>query len=122
MIQSEVDAYINQLPYNDFYTSLPDETKSKVVFAAWEMLRRRFGAAVITNEMTALQTLYFVEGEKEEFAKFRRHGLSNVQVEDLRMNFSEKMVSPISPEVLAIIETLQEGTPTDTTVIFGRLI
>lgn len=120
MNQQEIEDYIALLPYNEVFTELDAETKVKVVFAAWQMLRRRFGAAVITTEMAALQTLYFVEGEKEEFAKFKRHGLSNVQVEDLRMNFSEKQTSPISPEVEAIIETLTDGTATETDVIFGR--
>lgn len=120
MNQQAVEAYIDLLPYNDVFTELIPEAKTKLVFGASEMLRRRYGAAVITDEMVALQALYVAEGEKEEFAKFKRHNVTNMQVEDLRFGFMEKGELIVSPEVIALIEQL-EVTAVEAATFFGRL-
>lgn len=120
MNQAEIEAYIDRLPNNSAFTELPQEVKDKVVFGSYEMLRRRYGAAVITSEMAALQTLYAAEGEKEEFAKFKRQGVKSFGMEG--MNFSFEMTH-ISPEVLALVELIQaeEAEAAAGGVIFGEL-
>lgn len=123
MNQAAIELYISRLPYSEFFVDLQQEVKDKVIFSASEMLRRRFAAAaVITDEMIALQALFVVEGEKEEFAKFKRHNLSSVQVEDLRLNFNEKGEQSISPEVVAIVDAQLAEKQLDATTFFGRLV
>lgn len=115
--QQEIENYINQLPYNSAFTELDSETRQKVAFGAWEMLRRRYGSDVITNEMAALQALYIAEGESQEFAMFKRQDVKNMGLDGMSFSFG---TGNISPEVIAMIEQQQNAGGSG--AIFGRLV
>ena len=93
------------------------DVQDKIVFGSFEMLRRRFGAAVITDEMTALQSLYMAEGEGQEFAMFKRQGVKSMGLDGMSFSFDG---NNISPEVIALIESLENDSGDDG-VLFGRL-
>lgn len=125
MNQAEIKAYIEQLPYTDIFLSLAVEVQNKIMFGASEMLRRRFGNAALTVELVAIQSVYLAEGEAEEFAKFRRHNVSSMGVEDLRFTFEKGSGDNIAPEVYAIIQAAAaakaEEAKAEDIPIFGRL-
>lgn len=117
MNRAAIDAYIALLPTNDAYLNLEESVKERVAFGAWEMLRRRYGAAVITDEMAALQALYIAEGEGEEFALFKRQGVKSIGLDGMSLSFATDL---ISPEVLALIESLNDSASGGSDdVVFG---
>lgn len=118
MNQAEIEAYIIKLPYNEPFTSLPAEMRESIVFGSWEMLRRRFGVDLLDTEMAALQSLYVAEGEKEEFAKFKRQGVKSMGMDGMSFSFDG---GNISPEVVALVETKTRLEPEGGGPIFGRL-
>lgn len=119
MNPTEIEEYIAGMPFAEDYYSLPDEIKPKLIAECWNMLRRRYGAAVITSEMAALQTVYIAEGEKEEFSKFKRQSVKSFGLDGISFSFD---LDHVSPEVVALIEQLQKGTVATGGPIFGRLI
>ena len=104
--QAEIEAEIALLPYNEPFLELTEDMKARVVYGSWNMLRRRFGADIITTEMAALQALYVAEGEGEEFAKFKRQAVKSMGLEGMSFSFGE---GNISPEVLALVEQIRNG-------------
>lgn len=120
MNRATIEAYINKLPMNEVYYSFPDEVQEKIIFGSWEMLRRRYGTEFITDELAGLQALYVAEGEREEYAKYHRHGLASMKVEDIVFSFKDNQ-GRISPEVLAIVEKAEADKATGN-VLFGRLL
>jgi hypothetical protein len=119
MNQAEIEAYIAQLPYNDPFTSLPAELREQIVFGSLGMLRRRFGEAILTVEMAALQSLYVAEGEGEEFAKFKRQGVKSMGMDGMSFSFEG---GNISPEVTALVEQITHPDLEGGGVFFGRLM
>lgn len=115
--QTAVLDFINTLPFPDAFLNLPDVIKPKLMTESWNMLRRRYGAAVITDEMVALQTVYMAEGEKEEFSKFKRHNVKSMNVEGIQFAFD---FVHVSPEVIALIESSDDGGAGENGVVFGR--
>lgn len=115
--QTAVNEFINGLPFPDAYVRLPDVLKPKIVTESWNMLSRRYGAAVITDEMVALQAVYMAEGEGEEFAKFKRHAVKSMNVEGIQFSFD---LVHISPEVIALVAAAEDGGAGETGAIFGR--
>lgn len=111
MDPTAIEAYIAKLPYNEPFTSLDADFKSKLIFGSSEMLRRRYGAANITDEMVALQALYTAEGEAEEFAKFKRHGVKSMGLDGMSFSFEG---ANVSPEVVALIEAAAAGGDSST--------
>lgn len=116
--QAEIENYINRLPYNAAFTGLDEDMRSKVAFGAWETLRRRYGAAVVTNELAALQALFMAEGEEQEFAMFKRQDVGSMGLDGMSISF--KGNSTISPEVIAMIE--QQQNDAGSGALFGRLV
>ena len=119
MTFEEVDAYIQSLYYNDRYMELEPDVRQKVVFTAGEMLLSHYDEAYITPKAQALQTLYMIEGESEEFALFKRQGVKSVGLKGLNLSFDG---GTISPEAIAVIEKTiaDKGKKGRTSV--GRLI
>lgn len=95
-----VDQYLNQLHYTDMYKELPLEDREKIVFTAEEMLKNHFDEKYISVKAVALQTLYMIEGEKEEFAKFKRQGVTSFSMKGMSFSFEG---GNISPDVVALI-------------------
>lgn len=95
-----VDNYLHKLHYTDYYTELDEPIREKIAFTAEEMLKRHFKENLITDEVVALQTLYIIEGESEEFAKFKRQGVKSFTVKGLSFSFEG---ANISPEVISLI-------------------
>lgn len=103
----EVIAYIKQLPNADDFERLPEDIQSKHVFSATETLKGYYGAntKVSLNErVIALQTLYMIEGDAEEFAKLKRHGVSNYSVKDVSVALEG--ASDIPDYILVILNQL----------------
>lgn len=117
MNPTAIKDYISRLPYNATFTDLTADIQDKIMFGASEMLRRRYGADAITDEMIALQSLYMAEGENEEFAMFKRQGVKTVRLDEINFTFDG---NSISPEVVALVES-QAGAG-ENSVYFGRLL
>lgn len=118
MNQLLVEEYIAKLPYSEVFTDLPPILKDRIIFGSEQMLKRRFVPEMVTEEIIGLQALFIAEGEEEEFAKFKRQGVTNVSVKGLSLAIKG---SEVSPEVLLILGE-QEAAPTDTDAFFGRLL
>lgn len=118
MDQLLVEEYIRKLPYSEVFTDLPQMLKDRIIFGSEQMLKRRFAHELVTDEVVALQALFVAEGEEEEFAKFKRQGITSVSVKGLSLSIKG---SEVSPEVLTL---LGEENPVygDTGVFFGRLM
>lgn len=110
-----IDDYINKLPFSDIYKSLETPVKQAHVFAAEELLKDRYKESLLTDRIIALQTLYMIEGEEEEYAKLKRHGVTEFSTKGVSASFDG---DNISPDVKAI---LGEGK-TANKVFVGRLV
>ena len=108
-----IDAYIRRMPFNDKYDALGQEQRQAIVFAAEELLADVYDRKRLTDRTVALQALYMVEGEAEEFAKLKRHGVKTYSVKGVSVTFDG---SGIAPEVTRILERPLRGAGT------GRLI
>ncbi|MCP3026607.1 hypothetical protein [Halobacillus sp. A5] len=113
---AEVDEYLHKLHYTDVYTTLDEEDRERVVFTSKEMLKRHYDEDLLSTEAVALQSIYLVEGESEEFSKFKRHGVKSMGLSGMSFSFEG---NNISPEVVALIEKQQVSKKTGAAV--GRL-
>ncbi|OKL36996.1 hypothetical protein [Domibacillus mangrovi] len=104
MVFSEIDAYLHSLFYTDAYTELPADIREKIAFTAEDMLINHYDEALLTPKIIGIQTLYMIEGEAEEFAKFKRHGVKSLGLKGMSFSFEG---GNISPEVVALIEKAQ---------------
>jgi hypothetical protein len=105
---TSVDAYLQKMHFADLYKALDDDGKQSIVFEATELLKDYFRESQLTDRAVALQVNYMLEGEDEEFEKYRRHGITDLQAKDVSVTFGEqnsqaKDYSPICPEVLDLI-------------------
>ena len=114
-----VDDYLHKLDYTEPYTSLEIEDREKKAFTANEALLRRFDEEIITDKTVALQTIYMIEGEDEEFAKFKRHGVKSMGLSGMSFTFDG---SNISPEVIELIEKEQSKSKQRGSAAIGRLV
>lgn len=110
-----VDAYINKLPFCDCYMELETPLRQVSVFAAEELLKDHYKESLLTDRIVALQTLYMLEGEQEEFAKMKRHGVTQFSTKGVSASFEG---DNLSPDVKAV---LGEGKSAKKAFI-GRLI
>lgn len=105
-----VDQYLNKLHYADLYKSLDNNSKQTAVFEAMEMLKDRYRESLLSERIVAIQTLYMLEGEDEDFRKFRRQGVTAIRSSDLDVTFEGRggqssVYDPISPEVQQMIRS-----------------
>lgn len=98
---SAVDTYLHQLHYTDMYRELPIEDRQSIVFTAEETLKNHYDERYISVKAVALQTLYMIEGEAEEFAKFKRQGVKSLSLKGMSFFFEG---GNVSPEVVALIK------------------
>jgi len=108
----EVERYLKNLSNNTLFTELKESDKDKAIFSALELLKDYFPIKKITDRAVALQVLYALEGEEEEYAKLKRHGVKSYAVKGVSVTFDG---SGISPDVIHLIE------PTNKAKV-GRLI
>lgn len=102
-----VNDYLESRSYTEPYTELDESIRRKIVFTAEDMLTSHYDEVLLTPKMVGLQALYLIEGEGEEFAKFKRHNLKSVGLKG--MLFSLDGTNSISPEVQTLIQRVQEA-------------
>lgn len=113
--------YLKELPTPEYYNDLTPDMARKHIFNAYEEINDvliQHKDITPTIRMTALQTLYNLEGEEEGIAMLRRQGVSDYTVKDVKAVMEK---DPLSPNVLAIIEALT-NTPENNSLRVGRLI
>ena len=118
---NEVLAYLEQLPTPEYYDNLTNEKARKHVFNAYEEINDvliQYENINPTTRMTALQTLYNLEGEDEGIAMLRRQGISDYTVKDVKTVLDK---DTLSPNVFAIIDAML-NTETVNSGRVGRLI
>lgn len=124
MEQKEIDdvlEYLKQIPTPKYYDDLTHEMTRKHVFNAYEEINDvliQFKGIVPTKRMTALQTLYNLEGEEEGMAMLRRQGVTDYTVKDVKAVLDK---DTLSPNVLAIIDAMNV-VPEMNNASVGRLI
>lgn len=104
---NEVNSYLQRRSYTEAYTDLDEPTRQKIVFTAEDMLTSHYNESLLTPKIVGLQALYLVEGEAEEFSKFKRHNVKSMAVKG--MNFSFDGENEISPEAKKLIVRAQEA-------------
>lgn len=119
MNQTAVELYISELPFKDAFDKLDDVLQTKVIIEANKQLIRFFGSGIITDEMVAIQAVYMAEGEAEGHAKFRRHAVTHMRLEDMTFTYDPKQMG-IAPDVIALIESVDDSNA-GSAPIFGRL-
>lgn len=98
------------------FNSLADPEKDKQVFAAIETLKDHYQEYDLTARAVALQVLFNLEAEGEEFAKLKRHGVQSASTKGTSLTFSR--TDSLAPDVVAIL-----GEPSKSKKAFiGRLI
>lgn len=84
------------------YEELEVLDKDKSIFSAIQTLNDYFGEKRVTVRAVALQTIYEIEAEQEEYGKLKRHGLSEARYGDSQVKF-DVSASHISPLVLKLL-------------------
>lgn len=105
---TSVDTYIQKMHFTDLYDALDQPHKESIVFEATELLNDNFRESLLTDRIVALQTLYMLEGEHEDYDMFKRHGITQLNVKDISVTFKGRNgvsagYDSISPDVLALI-------------------
>lgn len=96
-----VDNYLKLLSGNNLYIELTETEKIKVVFTAGELLKDHFPNADANIRAIALQVLYTLEGDDEEFAKLKRHGVKSFSTKGISVSFEG---TGIAPDVIHLLE------------------
>jgi len=113
---TEVNAYMEKLYSAGPYFALPEHEQQTAVFEATERLADEYGEEKLTPRLVALQALYMIEGETEEYAMLRRQGIQSMKVKDLSVTFGGG--NDIAP---AVIKIMTPATVTGRAKV-GRLI
>lgn len=124
MEQSTIDKvfeYLAQLPTSEYYDDLSSDIAGKHIFNAYEEINDvliQHEGIEPTIRMTALQTLYNIEGEEEGIAMLRRQGVTDYTVKDIKAVLNK---DALSPNVLTIINALIDNKDNNKARV-GRLI
>ncbi|WP_394548813.1 hypothetical protein [Priestia aryabhattai] len=114
-----VNAYLESIKYTDVYTEKSMEDRGKLVFTAYDKLTNFYDEKYLTPKVIGLQTVYMIEGEEEEFAKFKRQGVKSMGLGDL--SFTYDITQQISPEVVTLIERAKAAEVKPSGARVGRL-
>lgn len=95
-----VKLYLALMPKSSGFFELDELEQTQSVFAAFELLKDHFPLEKITDRAVALQVLYMLEGEDEEFAMLQRHGVKSYSVKGVSVTFNG---SGIAQSVIDII-------------------
>jgi hypothetical protein len=96
----QVDEYLKKLHFAEPYLKLEPTAKEAIVFTAEELIKDQFRESKINERCIALQVLFMLEGEDEDFSKYKRHGVQSFSTKGVSVSFNG---SNISPDVLAIL-------------------
>lgn len=96
-----VNEYLSKLHNAKVYTDLAEVDKTSAVFTAEELLKDHFAADKLTDRAVALQVLYMLEGEDEEYAKLKRHGVKSFSTKGISVSFEG---SGVSPDVINLLQ------------------
>ncbi len=112
----EVIEYIEKLPSSmtSAYLDLDEKDRGALIFLANELLLDIYPASKISARVSALQVLFMIEAEREEYAKLKRHGVQSASTKGVSINFSNN--AALSPDILNLL-----GDPRNEAMI-GRLI
>ncbi|WP_144558531.1 hypothetical protein [Shouchella miscanthi] len=102
MDYESINAYLAQMPFTGLYDGLSSDDKVKHVFNAQEVLKAHFRPSLLSERAVALQLLYMLEGEEEEYAKLRRQGVSSFSTNRVSASLSG---NGIAPEVKALLKS-----------------
>lgn len=117
---ADVDTYLHKLAYTEQYQEFDPAERERRVFTAYELLTNYYPENILTTKIVALQTKYMIEGEEDEYAKYKRQGIKSLGVKGISLSFDETGGrSAISPDVIALIE--QTNTNSGGAFV-GRLI
>ncbi|KQL57233.1 MULTISPECIES: hypothetical protein [Bacillaceae] len=97
-----INAYLAQMPFTALYDELSSDDKVKHVFNAQEVLKAHYRASLLSERAVALQLLYMLEGEEEEYAKLRRQGVSSFSTNRVTASIGG---SEIAPEVRSLLKS-----------------
>lgn len=113
-----VKDYLIQLPDSvvSSFNSLAEPEQDKQIFAATEALGDHYSESKLTARAVALQLLFTLESEGEEFGKLKRHGVQSASAKGTSVTFSRS--DSLSP---AVVEILGEPTKSKRGFV-GRLI
>ncbi|MGG4288369.1 hypothetical protein ABEW81_11285 [Priestia megaterium] len=117
---ASVDTYLQNLAYTDVYKEKSEEDRRSITFTAYDKLLSYYGDIYLTSKIIGLQTVYMIEGEEEEFAKFKRQGVKSMGLGDL--SFTYDITQQISPEVVTLIERAKAAEVKHSGARVGRLI
>lgn len=95
-----IKLYLAMLPNSGGFFALDELEQDKQVFASLELLKDHFPIEKLSDRAVALQVLYMLEGEDEEFAKLQRHGVKSYSVKGVSVTFDG---SGIAQSVIDII-------------------
>jgi len=96
-----IDAYLEKMHFADQYKKLEHPAKESIIFEATELLKDNFAEVKLTDRAIALQVLFMLEGEEEEYSKLKRHGVKSYAVKGVSVSFDG---NNIAPDVLAILQ------------------
>lgn len=116
---NSVNQYLSQMRSTALYDALEQPDKEAAVFEATEVLKDHYRESLLTERIVAVQTLFMLEGEDEDFRKYRRQGVTAMRAKDFDVTFEGREgqtteYNPISPEVKQIIHCRLPG--------LGRLV
>lgn len=95
-----VKIYLALLPNTAAFSALKELDQDKHIFAALELLKDNFPIEKLTDRAVALQVLFMIEGEEEEFAKLQRQGVKSYSVKGVSVTFDGKGIAPSVIDIL----------------------
>jgi hypothetical protein len=103
METQEVTEYLQKLPESVTapFTALTAEQQGKEIFGAMETLGDFYSQDDLTPRIVALQTLFQVEAENEEFGKLKRHGVQSMSTKGTSVNFGN--FDGVAPAVIDLL-------------------
>jgi len=99
----EVIDYLNKLPdaKTAQFKSLTPEEQAKNIFEVTEMLGDFYRPTRLNPRIVALQLLFMLESEGEEYARLKRHGIGQMSTKDTSVTFSRS--DALAPDVVVIL-------------------
>lgn len=97
----QVEEYLSKSRRSKAYFELEEAEREMAVFDASELLAVHFAENKLTPKAVALQVLYDLEGEEDEFGKLKRQGVKAYAVKGVSVSFEG---SGVSQEVITLLQ------------------
>ncbi|MDY0395423.1 hypothetical protein ACFSMW_13505 [Virgibacillus halophilus] len=104
-----IKAYLERMYGNELFKELSEPEQEKIVFAAHELLKDYAPEDKITDRVVALQVLFMLEGEEEEYAKLKRHGIKSYSVKGVSVTFEGTEIAPAVLKLLGYVPKAKVG-------------